>query len=90
MWRWIGARSTENRAMAIRNSLPGCRYPSHCFGHGDAAAGGRGGRASGGMEVLMMGRHADSGVLGGAHVFPGGKVDRPTRTAGMPWADRTA
>ena len=28
-----------------------------------------------GMEVLMMRRHANSGVLGGAHVFPGGKVD---------------
>ena len=26
-------------------------------------------------EVLMMRRHANSGVLGGAYVFPGGKVD---------------
>lgn len=28
-----------------------------------------------GLEVLMMRRHGDSGVLGGAHVFPGGKLD---------------
>lgn len=28
-----------------------------------------------GVEVLMMRRHGDSQVLGGAHVFPGGKLD---------------
>ena len=28
-----------------------------------------------GLEVLLMRRHSDSSVLGGAHVFPGGKVD---------------
>lgn len=28
-----------------------------------------------GVEVLMMRRHRNSGVLGGAHVFPGGKLD---------------
>ena len=28
-----------------------------------------------GLEVLLMRRHADSSVLGGAYVFPGGKVD---------------
>ncbi len=28
-----------------------------------------------GLEVLMVRRHAHSGVLGGAHVFPGGKLD---------------
>lgn len=28
-----------------------------------------------GFEVLLVKRHAASGVLGGAHVFPGGKVD---------------
>ena len=28
-----------------------------------------------GLEVLLMRRHADSAVLGGAYVFPGGKVD---------------
>lgn len=34
------------------------------------------------MEVLMMRRHVNSGVLGGAHVFPGGKVDAADRSAG--------
>lgn len=29
----------------------------------------------GGMQVLMVRRHKDSGVLGGVHVFPGGKLD---------------
>ncbi len=29
----------------------------------------------GGLEVFLLRRHADSQVLGGAHVFPGGKVD---------------
>jgi 8-oxo-dGTP pyrophosphatase MutT (NUDIX family) len=29
-----------------------------------------------GLEVLLMRRHADSSVLGGAYVFPGGKVDQ--------------
>ncbi|QTD44075.1 NUDIX hydrolase [Ottowia testudinis] len=28
-----------------------------------------------GLEVLLLRRHADSAVLGGAYVFPGGKVD---------------
>ena len=31
--------------------------------------------APAGLEVLMMRRHGNSGVLGGAYVFPGGKVD---------------
>jgi len=31
--------------------------------------------AAGGMEVFMVKRHGLSDVLGGAHVFPGGKVD---------------
>src|SRR5690606_14658503 len=31
--------------------------------------------APGGMEVLLLKRHASSNVLGGAHVFPGGKLD---------------
>ncbi len=30
-----------------------------------------------GPEVLMMRRHGNSSVLGGAHVFPGGKLDPP-------------
>lgn len=28
-----------------------------------------------GLEVLMVRRHGNAGVLGGAHVFPGGKLD---------------
>jgi len=28
-----------------------------------------------GLEVLMVKRHSNSGVLGGVHVFPGGKLD---------------
>jgi 8-oxo-dGTP pyrophosphatase MutT (NUDIX family) len=28
-----------------------------------------------GLEVLMIRRHAQSDVLGGAYVFPGGKLD---------------
>ncbi len=28
-----------------------------------------------GLEVLMVRRHGNSGVLGGVHVFPGGKLD---------------
>lgn len=28
-----------------------------------------------GLEVLLVRRHGNSGVLGGAHVFPGGKLD---------------
>ena len=31
--------------------------------------------APGGMEVLLLKRHASSNVFGGAHVFPGGKLD---------------
>lgn len=31
--------------------------------------------APAGMEVLLLKRHASSSVLGGAHVFPGGKLD---------------
>lgn len=30
----------------------------------------------GGLEVFLLERHGDSDVLGGAYVFPGGKVDR--------------
>lgn len=31
--------------------------------------------ANEGLQVLLMRRHAASGVLGGVHVFPGGKLD---------------
>jgi 8-oxo-dGTP pyrophosphatase MutT (NUDIX family) len=32
--------------------------------------------APGGLEVLLLKRHSDSAVLGGAYVFPGGKLDK--------------
>src|SRR5690606_28067226 len=34
-----------------------------------------------GLEVLLVRRHGNAGVLGGAHVFPGGKLD-PTDAVG--------
>jgi 8-oxo-dGTP pyrophosphatase MutT (NUDIX family) len=37
--------------------------------------------APGGLQVLLMRRHAKSGVLGGVYVFPGGKLDAADRTA---------
>jgi 8-oxo-dGTP pyrophosphatase MutT (NUDIX family) len=37
--------------------------------------------APGGLQVLLMRRHAQSGVLGGVHVFPGGKLDAADHTA---------
>ena len=36
---------------------------------------GLGGSLTGGLEVLLLKRHTSSDVLGGAFVFPGGKVD---------------
>lgn len=36
-----------------------------------------------GLEVLLLRRHADSNVLGGAYVFPGGKVDAADGSAEM-------
>ena len=36
-----------------------------------------------GLEVLLMRRHADSSVLGGAYVFPGGKVDAGDSAPGL-------
>ncbi len=36
-----------------------------------------------GLEVLLMRRHTDSAVLGGAYVFPGGKVDAADSSADM-------
>lgn len=39
---------------------------------------------AGGLEVFLLRRHTDSDVLGGAHVFPGGKVDRED----VEWLDR--
>ncbi|HEY8360671.1 MAG TPA: NUDIX domain-containing protein, partial [Ramlibacter sp.] len=37
-----------------------------------------------GLEVFLLRRHAQSDVLGGAYVFPGGKVD----AADAQWVDR--
>ncbi len=42
------------------------------------------------LEVLMMRRHANSGVLGGAHVFPGGKVDAADQVVGEATWDTSA
>ena len=36
-----------------------------------------------GLEVLLLRRHTDSAVLGGAYVFPGGKVDAADSSADM-------
>lgn len=41
-----------------------------------------------GLEVLMVRRHGDSGVLGGAHVFPGGKLDAADSEATWPGLDQ--
>lgn len=40
--------------------------------------------SSGGLQVLMLRRHDNSDVLGGAYVFPGGKVDPNDATAKLP------
>ncbi|HOB65973.1 NUDIX hydrolase [Ottowia sp.] len=36
-----------------------------------------------GLQVLLLRRHTDSAVLGGAYVFPGGKVDAADSSADM-------
>jgi 8-oxo-dGTP pyrophosphatase MutT (NUDIX family) len=38
--------------------------------------------ADGGLETFMLCRHHQSGFMGGAHVFPGGKVDPSDAEAG--------
>jgi 8-oxo-dGTP pyrophosphatase MutT (NUDIX family) len=43
-----------------------------------------------GLEVLMVRRHGDSGVLGGVHVFPGGKLDAADGTTLLVGASRDA
>jgi len=43
-----------------------------------------------GLEVLMVRRHGDSGVLGGVHVFPGGKLDAQDSEAALPGMDHDA
>jgi 8-oxo-dGTP pyrophosphatase MutT (NUDIX family) len=44
----------------------------------------------GGLEVLLVRRHGNSGVLGGVHVFPGGKLDAADRLADPLALDRSA
>ena len=41
-----------------------------------------------GPEVLMVRRHGNSGVLGGAHVFPGGKLDALDRQVDLAALDQ--
>lgn len=43
-----------------------------------------------GLEVLMVRRHGNAGVLGGVHVFPGGKVDASDGYADPEWLDMDA
>lgn len=43
-----------------------------------------------GLEVLLVRRHGNSGVLGGVHVFPGGKLDAADRLADPAALDRPA
>jgi 8-oxo-dGTP pyrophosphatase MutT (NUDIX family) len=43
-----------------------------------------------GLEVLLVRRHGNSGVLGGVHVFPGGKLDAADRQADPAALDRPA
>ena len=43
----------------------------------------------GGLEVLMVRRHGRSAVLGGAHVFPGGKLDEADREVAADALDRS-
>lgn len=40
----------------------------------------------GGLEVLMMVRHRDSGFAAGALVFPGGRIDEGDHTLAARWA----
>lgn len=41
-----------------------------------------------GLQVFMLRRHSDSAVLGGAYVFPGGKLDEADRTLADPHLDQ--
>ncbi|MDP2264400.1 MAG: NUDIX hydrolase [Hydrogenophaga sp.] len=42
-----------------------------------------------GLEVLLVRRHGNSGVLGGVHVFPGGKLDPSDHAVDLAWLDRS-
>lgn len=43
-----------------------------------------------GPEVFMVRRHEDTAFMGGAHVFPGGRVDTADRDADDTWCDGIA
>jgi len=43
-----------------------------------------------GPEVFMVRRHADTAFMGGAHVFPGGRVDEADYSADAAWCDGIA
>jgi 8-oxo-dGTP pyrophosphatase MutT (NUDIX family) len=43
--------------------------------------------SSGGPEVFMVRRHADTAFMGGAHVFPGGRVDDADHDGDESWCD---
>jgi 8-oxo-dGTP pyrophosphatase MutT (NUDIX family) len=46
--------------------------------------------SSSGPEVFMVRRHADTAFMGGAHVFPGGRVDTADRDGNDAWCDGIA
>jgi len=46
--------------------------------------------SSAGPEVFMVRRHADTAFMGGAHVFPGGRVDQADRGGDAAWCDGIA
>jgi len=46
--------------------------------------------SSHGPEVFMVRRHADTAFMGGAHVFPGGRVDKADRDGDDGWCDGIA
>jgi 8-oxo-dGTP pyrophosphatase MutT (NUDIX family) len=46
--------------------------------------------SSSGPEVFMVRRHADTAFMGGAHVFPGGRVDKADCDGDAAWCDGIA
>ena len=46
--------------------------------------------SSSGPEVFMVRRHADTAFMGGAHVFPGGRVDQADHDGDEAWCDGIA
>ena len=46
--------------------------------------------SSSGPEVFMVRRHADTAFMGGAHVFPGGRVDKADCDGDEAWCDGIA